>query len=295
MALVPVSSTKPASSETLASVSESSLESSIETLPTSALSTPSESSAASTAASSEITLTSASLVLPPVPTGTLPGSPSTNSLPPVSGATTQPSSIPKVKKRSQPKGCNPGGKDYCKGTNYNAALKDEYVCGDQRLGPIHLPTNIALSAPSAPYDRFGGLCPGEFLAEWFDKASSTWKYPLHYGFTPDAGDRPVYGNTTIPAGVLVDSIGSDYGDYVFPWNTPYALRALPPNFLETSSSDERFPLTYSLYRVLQNFTVLAGPSEPWFGQPGQGIRYKLIGNATAEDLDKGGFLTKVDP
>jgi hypothetical protein len=62
---------------------------------------------------------------------------------------------------------------YCAGTNFTVSLTGTYLCGDSRLGPTKLPQrsdDLTLAPVLAnalySYDRFGGLCPGEFVKRW---------------------------------------------------------------------------------------------------------------------------------
>lgn len=124
---------------------------------------------------------------------------------------------------------------YCAGTNYTESLTSTYVCGDSRLGPTHLPTrhddpSVApvIVAALLWYDRFGSLCPGDYLDKWWDKEEKWWAYPPQYGF---AVDRVPIEGTTLPVDELLDRFGSEGGEYLSPAGTPYGWRALPPSNL----------------------------------------------------------------
>ncbi|KAJ3036900.1 hypothetical protein HDV00_002244 [Rhizophlyctis rosea] len=183
--------------------------------------------------------------------------------------------------------------DYCTGTNYNKTLAHTYVCGDSRLGPVKLPKRLPLDSVLEIYDRFGGLCPGEFLKAWFNTTSGWWNYPVQAGFSLDTSGRPIQGNLTLPVGTLIDRFGSEYGTYVSPAAAPYMQRALPPSNLDTPQDDPQFPYNYHVYRVKKPLTVLAGPITPWFGQPGQGVQYMLYSNVLS--LINTTVLEAVDP
>ncbi|KAK4140120.1 uncharacterized protein C8A04DRAFT_15236 [Dichotomopilus funicola] len=138
--------------------------------------------------------------------------------------------------------------EYCAGTNYTVSLLSTYLCGDSRLGPTRLPT-LHDDLPVAPvlatalfgYDRFGGLCPGAFLARWLIPGEGWWQYPPQDGFrgvkraaaAVDAG-TPIDGNVTLAVNTLVDRFGSEYGNFVSPAGASYGQRALPPSSLATS-------------------------------------------------------------
>ena len=141
---------------------------------------------------------------------------------------------------------------YCQNTNYTASLLQTYLCGDSRLGPTHLPSRVD-DLPVAPvlatalygYDRFGGLCPGEFINQWFDNEAGWWRYPPQDGFAvadpeggPQAGrpGRVISGNVTLKEETLLDRFGSEYGSFVSPAGAPYAQRALPPSNLVGDAS-----------------------------------------------------------
>ena len=87
--------------------------------------------------------------------------------------------------------------------------------------------------------------------------------------TPPGEPRPI----ELPPGLLVDRFGALHGRWLFPAGTPYAERSLPPSLLD--------PLRPQAGRhvlvVLEPVAVLAGRVEPWFGQPGGGLRLDLVG------------------
>lgn len=109
------------------------------------------------------------------------------------------------------------------------------------------------------YDRFGPLCPGEFLQKWWrddkdngkdkngnERPKGGWWYPgddpaLKYegkaneGFEIDNTGRPIYGNVTLKVGMLIDRFGSEGGDFVSPLGAPYEQRAIPPSNLNAAS------------------------------------------------------------
>lgn len=60
------------------------------------------------------------------------------------------------------------------------------------------------------YDRFGGLKPGEFLAQWTD-ANGNYVYPPQNGFQLDAKGNAINGTMVLEPGTLVDRFGSEYG------------------------------------------------------------------------------------
>lgn len=83
------------------------------------------------------------------------------------------------------------------------------------------------------YDRFGGLCPGAFLAVWYNATAASYIYPPDNGFQLTTTDTPIDGTTTLPVGALLDRFGSEYGSFTSPYGAPYMQRALPPSNLDT--------------------------------------------------------------
>jgi len=113
--------------------------------------------------------------------------------------------------------------DYCAGTNNSVLLIQDYVCGDERLGPKRLPTKEPIRALIERYNRFGNLCPGQFLAKWYNTTSKSYNYPEFSGFQLNTGGLPIDGNITFPVGFLMDRFGGENGTYVAPVGTPYSL------------------------------------------------------------------------
>ncbi|KAJ7463499.1 hypothetical protein B0H11DRAFT_1870904 [Mycena galericulata] len=169
----------------------------------------------------------------------------------------------------------------CTGTTGNNA---RYVCGDSRLGPIHLPETIPIANMLYGYDRFGGLQPGEFLRKWtFENGS--YHYPDVKGFQNSTTGVQIEGEERLVAGMLLDRFGSTHGMYLAPAYTPFAQRALPPSALNDSAAN------YHVYRLERNFTFLAGTTASWFGQPGQGTQYWF--NGAVADLLANKTLSEV--
>ncbi|KAL8381912.1 hypothetical protein RB595_005930 [Gaeumannomyces hyphopodioides] len=187
---------------------------------------------------------------------------------------------------------DPASPEYCAGTANNASMAEVYLCGDRRLGPLELPTRIRLGTITATYDRLGGLCPGKFLETWFDAQTGWWRYPPRDGFSLDDGGNPIKGNMTIKASVLLDRFGRESGKFVSPAAAPYIQRSLPPENLGTAG-DEKFPYQYHVYRVVKPFKVEAGPIAEGFGQPGQGVQYRMEKSVT--DMIADNFIESVDP
>lgn len=117
--------------------------------------------------------------------------------------------------------CQPNNPMYCAGTAKNATLNSTYVCGDSRLGPVTLPSHPPSDSLVEVYQRFGGLCPGQFLATYYDSSASSWKYPPYDGFQLDTAGQPIAAAMTLPVGQLIDRFGSEYGSYASPAAAPF--------------------------------------------------------------------------
>lgn len=89
----------------------------------------------------------------------------------------------------------------------------------------------------------------------------------------------------VPAGVLLDRIGALDGYLLYPSDTSYEARALPPHVL-------RQPLQTVM--TLQDVRVRATVTRPWFGQPGGGLRLELENQAMGvRDLVREGQLQQI--
>lgn len=132
--------------------------------------------------------------------------------------------------------CEPSSALFCQGTAQNQTLNTTYLCGDYRLGPVQLPSHPPSDSLIEVYDRLGGLCPGQFLATYFDSTAGSWKYPDFDGFQLDTAGEPIAEEMTLLAGLLIDRFGSEYGSYTSPASAPYMQRALPPSNLDTPAS-----------------------------------------------------------
>ncbi|TEA14089.1 hypothetical protein C8034_v003506 [Colletotrichum sidae] len=183
--------------------------------------------------------------------------------------------------------------EFCAGTNRTETDPELYICGDPRLGPVSLPSGIPLEGivgVDSTYRRFGGLCPGQFLAEFTDREGKM-AYPPFEGYGIDTAGRPAVFNLTLTPGTYVDRFGSEFGRYVAPAGSPYAQRSLPPHNLN-AAPDSKYPYNYYVYAVARSLVVQAGPIAPWFGQPGLGLQFLL--SASLSDLVQHGVLTRVD-
>ncbi len=148
-------------------------------------------------------------------------------------------SLPLTERAATTDANTPQCPNYCAGTQTNESLIHDYVCGDTRLGPKRLPTHLPLDSLLDIYDQLGGLCPGEFLAKWFNSTSGYYNYPPDSGFQLNTASAPIDGTITFPVGFFIDRFGSEYGSFVSPAGAPYMQRALPPSNLDTPPSDLR--------------------------------------------------------
>ncbi|KFG78037.1 hypothetical protein MANI_006757 [Metarhizium anisopliae] len=183
--------------------------------------------------------------------------------------------------------------DYCSGVPSHAA-SGQYICGDNRLGPIDLQnreilTNSVLGFLLTNYTPFAGSCPGAFLSEY--GADRGLKYPQKDGFQLDANGDPVMTNTTLAPGTLIDRFGADRGSFVAPYGTPYEQRSLPPmNLANNPKYSDGTPYNFHVYQVIKELVVREGPIAPWFGQPGKGTQYVLSTSVKQAVAD--GFLVE---
>lgn len=145
-----------------------------------------------------------------------------------------------------------------------------YFQNDWRLGPVPLPRSGPIGRMLQGYQRLDHMSPAQFLACYWDDATSGWWYPSPDGWVLVNG-HPLHVTVTLQPGQKVDLFGSGFGHFLAPAGTPYAERALPPSNLNTL--DPAYPFGYHLYEVTQPIVVEAGPARPWFGQPGLGLQY----------------------
>lgn len=137
--------------------------------------------------------------------------------------------------------------NYCAGTAFNASAAYRWICGDKRLGPVKIPTGLPLTPKFERYDRFGGLCPGEFIQTWYNYSeASKWASPQQIGSDANAlcAHWPCFPiNTTIIKGTLLDWLLPDqHGDddplpglVLSAIGTPFTRRALSPYYLSPES------------------------------------------------------------
>jgi hypothetical protein len=143
------------------------------------------------------------------------------------------------------------------------------------------------------YERFGKLCPVDFLKKWAGSTDSndSYEYPPSNGYVMNDAGAAILGNTTLPVGQKLDRFGSEYGSFLAPLGAPYIERSLPPNNLNTFDGD--YPYNYYVYQVTKSFEVGLGPIAPWFEQPGMGTQF--LAYMQVKDLLAGGYLRRLTP
>lgn len=93
--------------------------------------------------------------------------------------------------------------------------------------------------------------------------------------------------TNLAVGVPYDRFGGPDGLYFFAWGTPWEQRSLPPT---ANAAGARF-VTFVALRPVE---IQAEIVEPWFGQPGGGIRFHVEGGKAVRDLVREQVLALVD-
>lgn len=154
------------------------------------------------------------------------------------------------------------------------ACSADFMMNDRRFGPRKLPSRGTLGAELAGYRRFGDMTASRFLVTFFQEATHTWRYPPEDGFLTDVNGVPEREAGMLFPGQAIDRFGSEYGAFVAPAGTPYGARSISPQSLEGSPAAA---CNYHAYRVRKGFRAWTGPAVPWFGQPGLGVQYELIG------------------
>jgi Tuberculosis necrotizing toxin len=165
-----------------------------------------------------------------------------------------------------------------------------YIDGDYRLGPATTPTEGTVAFELIGYNRFDGLSPQRFIADYWNSATGSWNYPPDNGYLIVNG-QPVEFQETLVPGQSIDRFGSLYGSFLAPFGTPYAERSIPPSSLDDAPS---FTCNYHTYKVDKPFTVEAGPIAPAFGQPGFGLQYQLVASLLPGDPSTANVYWLVD-
>jgi hypothetical protein len=155
----------------------------------------------------------------------------------------------------------------------------DYLASDWRFGPAQLPNRGVVALELRGYHRFGGLTPPRFVATYWDSTArggaGGWRYPPDNGFVVGPSGQPEEAPLSLWPGEVVDRYGKSTGQFLAPFETPYAQRSIPPSSLD---NDPPHSCDYHAYRVVRAFEVEAGPTAPYFDQPGWGTQFLLDGS-----------------
>ncbi|KAJ7066437.1 hypothetical protein C8F01DRAFT_701642 [Mycena amicta] len=185
----------------------------------------------------------------------------------------------------------------------NEAMAQDFLCGDPRLGPKHLPTKGHWNSLLEGYTRFGAdpagnhteRCPDAdaFLKKWFDDSSWEYRRPAADGLQLSTAHKPISGETVLTKGARVDSFETNSLMTLWPAGMPFRMRALPPSSLDTPASTDGGAMhNYRVYEVVYPFVVRAGLAAAFYGQPGQGTVYQT--RTSIDLLIQGGFLRRMN-
>src|SRR5882762_8575301 len=119
-------------------------------------------------------------------------------------------------------------------------------CSCAAPGPLPTTSATAQTAALPPNVR------PDLDRRWLDSAGAI-RWPDADGFAA----APVL--IVLPAGVLIDRFGSDFGRFFSPKGASYAGRALP------YVCDK---LVYSVFRITAPVLAWSGKAAAWFGEPG---------------------------
>ncbi|UXY29920.1 TNT domain-containing protein [Streptomyces sp. HUAS TT20] len=177
--------------------------------------------------------------------------------------------------------------------NNAPTVKQVYYHGDWRLGPKDLPRTGRIGEILRGYNRLGGKPQDAFFQCYWQTnlptGQSGWWFPSNSGFVI-RNQQPVERRVTLRAGTLLDLFGrGDSGHFLAAAGTPFGERAIPPSNLITFEAAH--PNSYHLYRVDQDFTVQAGPTRPWFAQPGLALQYATV--PSVGQLKEAHYLTEL--
>ncbi|KAH8703780.1 hypothetical protein BGW36DRAFT_444309 [Talaromyces proteolyticus] len=160
-----------------------------------------------------------------------------------------------------------------------------FVCGDNRLGPVDLPSEPPIAEMLGGYEQFGGLCPRDYFYHWFSDINQHYINPPGNGFLLDAYNRSMYTEVTIPVGTLLDRFGGLNASYLSILGTDYVRRSISPGNLSRRNSTTA--AIYYVFNVTQPIPAQYGRSAPWYGQPGGELQYYLPNSSTQILIDQG--------
>lgn len=141
----------------------------------------------------------------------------------------------------------------CRGTRNTTDAR--YICGDDRLGPVHLPRKFPLLSVVSKYDRLAGFSPSCFLEIWTKRdGSGTWDFPPEYGFLLDSDGKPILSDAVLQVGTRLDRFGDAEGSYLAAADAPFNQRSLPPSSLNENPKFPDWPYNYHVYEVIKVWT-----------------------------------------
>jgi hypothetical protein len=151
-----------------------------------------------------------------------------------------------------------------------------------RRSPGPAPSAVP-EALRAGHDPLGGV----ELRDWNRRflggvRGSVPEYAWPPGQLHPEGGREAGKPILLTEGELLDRVGGDGGRVFAPAGTSFASRSLPPELLLGE---------YHEYRVLRPLPVWRTVSAPWFGQPGDGVRYRAT--HPAGELVTLGYLAEI--
>jgi hypothetical protein len=118
-------------------------------------------------------------------------------------------------------------------------------------------------------------------------------FPDNNGFPPGYVPQPA----NLPAGRIIDRIGSEQGSYLAPDDTPIGGRAIMPE----SVGGEHNRYVISGKPLPEGWQIVEGPIQPWFGQtPTPGVpQYMIVDSGGVKvpvwDLLEEGVLDRAGP
>lgn len=144
------------------------------------------------------------------------------------------------------------------------------------LGPKDLPTEGAIAnLLGKKYERFGPMSEDDWVRTF--RGDTGWKWPPGVsGFNLKNGPpwgAPNEKQRTLPEGMRLDRFGYSGGSFLAIAGTPFGMRALPPESLNTPEGTPE--ANYHVYCVMKPFAVDVGPIFGWFGQPGLATQFWL--------------------
>ena len=152
--------------------------------------------------------------------------------------------------------------------------------GKPWLGPKDLPTEGAVAKLlGKKYERFGPMSEDDWIRTFrnTDEGKNEWRWPPGVsGFNLKMGPpwgAPNEKQRTLPAGMRLDRFGYPGGSFLAIAGTPFGMRALPPENLNTPEGTPE--ANYHVYFITKPFAVDVGPIFGWFGQPGLATQFWL--------------------